>query len=122
LFSDFNTTVSRSIGKIFIREINAINLPFTSIQKHGLGNNCYCIIEMNHCQRQTTPVLCDTSNFQWNVSFRFFIGDIKQDIIKCFVYNRSKYTTDRKIIAFLFFLIINEDKSFQVFLVQLKFQ
>jgi hypothetical protein len=92
--------VCQSIGKIFIREIDAINLPFTSTQKHGSGNNSYCIIEMNHCQRQTTPVLCDTSNLQWNVSFRFFITDIKQDIIKCFVYNRSKYTTDRKFMGF----------------------
>lgn len=62
-----------------------------------IGNNPYCIIEMNNCQRQATPVICDTLNLQWNVSFRFLIGDIKNDIIKCFIYNRSKYTIDRKI-------------------------
>jgi len=103
---DFN-----SIGKCFIREINAMNLPLISIQKNGelkrrrkhlkmkmiLGNNPYCVIEMNNYQRQTTPVLCDTLNLQWNVSFRFFIGDIKQDFIKFSIYNRSKYTTDRMI-------------------------
>ncbi|CAF3303538.1 unnamed protein product, partial [Rotaria sp. Silwood2] len=50
---------------------------------------------MNKCQRQTTPVLCDTSNLQWNVSFRFFICDINNDIIKYSIYNRSKYTKDR---------------------------
>jgi len=92
---DLNSNICGSIGKVFIREINAINLPFISIQKNG--NNPYCIIEMNNYQRQTTPVLCDTSNLQWNVSFRFFICDIKQDFIKFSIYNRSKYTTDRMI-------------------------
>jgi hypothetical protein len=57
---------------------------------------------MNNCQRQTTPVLCDTSNLQWNVSFQFFICDINNDIIKYSIYNRSKYTNDRKMI-FIFY-------------------
>ncbi|CAF0851377.1 unnamed protein product [Rotaria sordida] len=91
--SNLNSAVDQPIGKIFIREINAINLPLISLQKNG--HNPYCIIEMNKCQRQTTPVLCDTSNLQWNVSFRFFICDIHNDIIKCSIYNRSKYTIDR---------------------------
>jgi hypothetical protein len=69
-----------------------------------LGNNPYCIIEMNNCQRQTTPVLCDTSNLQWNILFQFFICNIQHDIIKCFIYNRSKYTTDRKISRNFFFV------------------
>lgn len=86
----------QSIGKLFIQEINVINLPFRSREKND--NNPYCIMEMNDSQRQTTPVLCDTLNIQWNVLFRFFICDIKQDFIKCLIYNRSKYTTDRKII------------------------
>jgi hypothetical protein len=59
---------------------------------------------MNNCQRQTTPVLCDTSNIQWNVLFQFFISNIKNDFIKCSIYNRSKYTTDRKIIR-IFLLV-----------------
>jgi hypothetical protein len=32
---DLNSNVCGSIGKVFIREINAINLPFISIQKNG---------------------------------------------------------------------------------------
>ncbi|CAF1424178.1 unnamed protein product [Adineta steineri] len=91
--SNLNPVVCRPIGKVFIREINAMNLPITSMQKNG--NNPYCIIEMNNSQRQTTPVHCDTSSLQWNISFQFFVCDINKDIIKCFIYNRSKYTTDR---------------------------
>ncbi|CAF3015321.1 unnamed protein product [Rotaria sp. Silwood2] len=59
-----------------------------------LNHNPYCIIEMNQYQRQTTHVLCDTLDLQWNVSFRFFIFDINKDIIICSIYNRSKYTKD----------------------------
>lgn len=51
---------------------------------------------MNNSQRQTTPVLCDTIKLQWNVLFRFLICDINNDVIKCSIYNRSKYTKDRK--------------------------
>ncbi|UJR27307.1 hypothetical protein I4U23_008601 [Adineta vaga] len=90
---NLNLDSCRPIGKVFIREINAMHLPLTPVQKNG--SNPYCIIEMNNYQRQTTPVLCDTSNIQWHVSFRFFICDIHNDIIKCSIYNRSKYTTDR---------------------------
>jgi len=49
---------------------------------------------MDNCQRQTTPALCYTSSLQWNISFRLFIYD-NDDIIECYTYNRSKYTTDR---------------------------
>jgi hypothetical protein len=73
-----------------------IRIGFFELNEIFLDNNPYCIIEMNDCQRQTTPVLCDTSNLQWNASFRFLIGDMHNDIIKCFIYNRSKYTTDRE--------------------------
>ena len=62
----------------------------------NLGYNPYCIIEMNNSQRRTTPVLCDALNLTWNVSFQFHIYDINHDIIKFCIYNRSKYTTDRK--------------------------
>lgn len=76
--------------------------------KLHLGNNPYCIIEMDNYQRQTTPVLCDTSKLQWNVSFRFLICDINNDMIKCSIYNRSKYTTDRKILSidFRFYFVL----------------
>ncbi|CAF4860899.1 unnamed protein product, partial [Rotaria sp. Silwood1] len=91
--SNLNSTAHQPMGKIFIREINATDLPLISLQKNG--HNPYCIIEMNEYQRQTTPVLCDTLNLQWNVLFRFFICDINNDIIKCSIYNRSKFTKDR---------------------------
>jgi hypothetical protein len=78
-------------------------------KKYFLGNNPYCIMEMNNCQRQTTPILCETSNLQWNVSFRFLISDLQHDSIKCFIYNRSKYTTDRKIIR-IFRFLLSEDE------------
>lgn len=52
---------------------------------------------MNNGQRQTTPVLCDTSTLQWHVAFQFSITDIHQDVLKCSIYHRSKYTTDRKL-------------------------
>ena len=96
---------------MFIREINAMYLPSSPVHKNGkfiesvlhtdsvnvfLGNNPYCIIEMNNNQRQTTPVLCDTSKIQWQVAFRFFVCDIHKEKIKFSIYNRSKYTTDRK--------------------------
>ncbi|CAF4569669.1 unnamed protein product [Rotaria sp. Silwood1] len=91
--SNLNSTAHQPMGKIFIREINATDLPLISLQKNG--HNPYCIIEMNEYQRQTTPVLCDALNLQWNVLFRFFICDINNDIIKCSIYNRSKFTKDR---------------------------
>ncbi|CAF4684840.1 unnamed protein product [Rotaria socialis] len=50
---------------------------------------------MNNHQRQTTPVLCDTAKLQWNILFRFLICNINNDVIKCSIYNRSKYTNDR---------------------------
>ncbi|CAF2140955.1 unnamed protein product [Rotaria magnacalcarata] len=91
--SNLNSVVCQPIGKIFIREINAMNLPLISLEKNG--HNPYCIIEMNNHQRQTTPVLCDTAKLQWNVLFRFLICNINNDVIKCSIYNRSKYTKDR---------------------------
>ncbi|CAF3419460.1 unnamed protein product [Rotaria socialis] len=91
--SNLNSVVCQPIGKIFIREINAMNLPLISLEKNG--HNPYCIIEMNNHQRQTTPVLCDTAKLQWNILFRFLICNINNDVIKCSIYNRSKYTNDR---------------------------
>ncbi|CAF0871262.1 unnamed protein product [Adineta ricciae] len=91
--SNWNFDNCRPIGKVFIREINAVYLPSSPVHKNG--NNPYCIIEMNNNQRQTTPVLCDTSNVQWQVAFRFFVCDIHKEKIKFSIYNRSKYTTDR---------------------------
>lgn len=55
-------------------------------------------MEMNHCQRQTTAVLCETSHFQWNIAFRFLLDAIEDDTIQCSIYNRSIYSTDRKIL------------------------
>lgn len=111
---DVHSSTNRSNGEIFIGEIHANNLPLISNQKHGLfntrmkfkmktsefflGNNPYCIMEMNHCQRQTTAVLCETSHFQWNIAFRFFVNAIVDDTIQCSIYNRSTYNTDRKIL------------------------
>lgn len=103
---DINRTyfLNKSIGKLFIREINAINLPLLYRRKTKFlnkkkffENNSYCIIEINNTQRQTTPILYDTFNLQWNILFEYFITNIQYDLIKCFIYNRSQYTTDRKI-------------------------
>lgn len=63
------------------------------------GCTPYCIIEMNDGQRQTTPVLCDTLNLQWNILFRFSIADLDRDTLTCSIYDRSKYTTDRRLIS-----------------------
>ena len=100
---------SQPIGQIFIREISTKNLPVFSRDKNHTGNNPYCIIEMNHFQRQTTPVLCEMINYQWNILFRFNIYNIQNDLIKCLIYNRSKYTTDRKenLNKIVFFVNIN---------------
>lgn len=69
-----------------------------------LGNNPYCIVEMNHCQRQTTAVLCETCHCQWNMTFRYFIDDLTHDTIQCSIYNRSIFSTDRKRILFYSFI------------------
>ena len=74
-----------------------------------LGNNPYCIVEMNHCQRQTTAVLCETCHCQWSMAFRYFIDDITRDTIQCSIYNRSTYNTDRKRMFFSSSII--DDKS-----------
>ena len=61
-----------------------------------LAWNAYCIIEMNHGQRQTTDVLWDSSELQWRISFAFSIFHFDFDRLKCSIYNRAKFTTDRQ--------------------------
>ncbi|CAF1680142.1 unnamed protein product, partial [Didymodactylos carnosus] len=60
-----------------------------------LGNNPYCIVEMNNNQRQITPVLYDSVFPEWNVSFEFFICDLNKNIIKCSIYDRKQFSIDR---------------------------
>lgn len=51
---------------------------------------------MNHGQRQTTDVLWDSSELQWKISFAFSIFHFDFDRLKCSIYNRAKFTTDRQ--------------------------
>lgn len=60
------------------------------------GPNAYCIMEMNHGQRQTTPILWDKSHLQWTIFFRFDIFNMNEDRLKCSIYHRVKYSTDRR--------------------------
>jgi hypothetical protein len=61
-----------------------------------LGLNVYCVLEMNDGQRQSTPILCDTTKFQWHVLFQFDFANLERDTLKCSILTRSKYTPDRK--------------------------
>ena len=107
--SDTSSTIQPSVGKLFIQVIHAVNLPLSSIQKNGefqsyrsfhrqsrLGCHPYCIMELNRCQRQTTPIVSDRLHVQWNVFFRFRLDDIQNDTIHCSIYNRSTFNIDRE--------------------------
>ena len=74
-------------------------VPVKDLYLSLVGCTPYCIIETNDGQRQTTPVLCDTLNLQWNILFRFSIADLDRDTLTCSIYDRSKYTTDRRMIS-----------------------
>jgi len=92
----FNEENIRPKAKLILQTIRANNLPNPfHCQSSSLTWNSYCIIEMNHGQRQTTDVLWDSTELQWKISFRFSIFHFDHDRLKCSIYNRAKYTTDR---------------------------